>query len=258
MENNSEKYIVLSDKCPLICTPCYGNMLTNGYFMSMIKLIAYLNVAGVRYGVHSIGNESLVTRARNESVAYFLANKQFTHLFFIDADITFKFEDFAQVLFKCTEERGVVVGAYPKKGLPIQYAINFSDKDGKINLVDGVFKVNDGGCGFMCIHRSVFEKMMIKFPEMQYTPYGATDPNYKDGYNSGDYKDCSWAFFNVGFKQFGEGIKDKFYLSEDYFFCTKWREAGGDIWLFPFAKLDHTGSYTFEGNIENIMELDNE
>jgi hypothetical protein len=38
---------------------------------------------------HLRRGDSLVTRCRNDCVAVFLANPQFTHLFFVDADIGF-------------------------------------------------------------------------------------------------------------------------------------------------------------------------
>ena len=43
---------------------------------------------------------------------------------------------------------------------------------------------------------------------------------------------------------------DNRYLSEDYFFCRLWQQLGGKIWLEPSIKLNHIGSYTFEGNPE--------
>ena len=65
----------------LLATPCYGNMLTNGYFTSM-----YANDPDISISVYTLGNESLITRARNTCVAVFL-EEDYTHLLFVDADI---------------------------------------------------------------------------------------------------------------------------------------------------------------------------
>ena len=43
------------------------------------------------------------------------------------------------------------------------------------------------------------------------------------------------------------------YLSEDYFFCKKWKESGGDIWLDLQTNLNHTGSMEFHGCVGLII-----
>lgn len=39
------------------------------------------------------------------------------------------------------------------------------------------------------------------------------------------------------------------YLSEDYFFCQQWRNMGGEIWLCPWMKTMHIGTYAFQGDL---------
>jgi hypothetical protein len=43
------------------------------------------------------------------------------------------------------------------------------------------------------------------------------------------------------------------YLSEDYTFCRRWQQIGGKIWIDPKTKLTHIGSYTFNGNIGDLL-----
>ena len=43
------------------------------------------------------------------------------------------------------------------------------------------------------------------------------------------------------------------YLSEDYTFCRRWQEMGGDVWLDPRTALNHVGHYTFRGNIRKLF-----
>jgi hypothetical protein len=45
----------------------------------------------------------------------------------------------------------------------------------------------------------------------------------------------------------------KRYLSEDYAFCRRWQELGGEVWLDPIVKLDHIGHYTFNGNVSKMF-----
>jgi hypothetical protein len=46
------------------------------------------------------------------------------------------------------------------------------------------------------------------------------------------------------------------YLSEDYTFCRRWQEMGGDVWLDPRTALNHIGHYTFRGNIRKLLTGD--
>ena len=44
-------------------------------------------------------------------------------------------------------------------------------------------------------------------------------------------------------------------LSEDYFFCQELRKAGGHIWLCPWMRLTHTGTYVFGGSLADLAQI---
>ena len=96
-----------------VATPCYGGMLTEAYFRSMVRTLTFFNQHQIPIAFGTIANESLVTRARNVLVAYFLQSN-YSRLLFIDADIEFQVED---VLKLIAHNKEVCVGAYPKKGV---------------------------------------------------------------------------------------------------------------------------------------------
>ena len=123
--------------------------------------------------------ESLITRARNNCVATFMAHPEWTHLFWIDSDIGFSAEAFYRLLLA---DKDVVAGIYPLKrenwpaeGVPAGttqadfermytcYTVNTDAKDENGEIVlrvdeEGFMKVNDAPTGFMVIKRGVFEK----------------------------------------------------------------------------------------------------
>ena len=98
----------------LIGTPCYGGQLFSGYFQSMMETAVNLTKLGIEFEMLNIGNESLIPRARNGIVAKFLSNDEYTHLMFIDADITFPWVSIVKLLLADKDLSG---GCYPKKSI---------------------------------------------------------------------------------------------------------------------------------------------
>lgn len=234
----------------LIATPCYGDMVTSGYMLSILNTVCKNTNPDLQFSIYTLGNESLVTVARNRCVAYFLAG-DFTHLFFIDADIAFddhlirRFVEF---------DKDVVCGLYPRKGIlwerldeldkramvsmtskKIQtrlMSFNYRKDDSDYTTNNGFLKIHYSGTGFMCIKRGVFDRMRQVYPEQNYVSTHATH-----------YPEHFWLFFDTMLTE------DKIYLSEDYAFCKKWCAIGGEIWADTTANLTHTGSYRFTGDI---------
>lgn len=250
-----------------VATPCYGGMLMEPYFRSTIKLMTFFNQHKIPLAFGTIANESLVTRARNVLVAYFL-NSDYTHLMFIDSDIEFQVEDFLKLY---VADKDVAVGAYPKKGVAWQrikdgmrqaedgkqhsdkeiaalgsdYAINFkflNRENRQIAVEKGLIKLHDAGTGFMMIKREAILKMIKAYPDLKY--------NNDVQINNANLKDHFYALFDTMIDPV-----DKRYLSEDYTFCRRWQEMGGDIWLDPSISLNHYGHFCFQGNPSAIIQF---
>jgi hypothetical protein len=247
-----------------IATPCYGGQLTEAYFRSVIRLLTFCNQHQIPVAFGTIANESLVTRARNVLVAYFLQS-DFTRLMFIDADIEFQVEDVIKLI---AHDKDVAVGAYPKKGVNWQriresvkatndpytdqqiasfgsdYAINFKfvNREAKqIAIENGLIRLHDGATGFMMIKREVIDKMIKQYPELKYNNDLNTPPELNPHF---------YAFFDTMIDP-----KDKRYLSEDYTFSRRWQDMGGEIWLDPSISLNHYGSFNFQGNPQQIIQI---
>lgn len=249
-----------------IATPCYGGMLMEPYFRSTVKMMTFFNHHKIPLAFGTIANESLVTRARNVLLAYFLAS-DYTHLMFIDADIEFAVED---VLKLYAANKDVAVGAYPKKGVAWQrikesmqnsepgraisdreiaafgsdYAVNFKfvNRDAKtISVENGLVRLHDAGTGFMMIKREAILKLIKAYPDIKY--------NNDVQINNTELNDHFYALFDT---MIDPG--DRRYLSEDYTFCRRWQEIGGDIWLDPTISLNHYGHFCFQGNPQAIIQ----
>jgi len=229
-------------------TPCYGGMLTDQFFLSMFKTSQLFMQQGINFRVTTLRNESLITRARNILVAMFLES-DCSHLMFIDSDIEFQPEDILRAL---AYDKPIMAAAYPKKTIDldavrrgesgVQYAINFKFQDiesKKVRVDKGAVEVLDASTGFFLIKREVIEKMIAAHPELHYRNDSNVDPRLN--------KYC-YALFDTVIDS-----TDSRYLSEDYTFCRRWQDLKGEVWLDTNTKLNHVGSYTFEGDVSKII-----
>jgi len=219
-------------------TPCYGGMVTDQFFLSMFRTSQTFMQHGINFRITTLRNESLITRGRNILTAMFLES-DCSHLMFIDADIEFQADDLLRMM---AYDKPIMAAAYPKKALPIQYAINFkfiNQEKKQIRIENGAVEVLDASTGFFLVKREVVEKMMQAYPELHYR----NDSNIDEKFN----KYC-YSFFDTI-----HDPEDNRYLSEDYTFCRRWQKLGGEIWLDPNTKLNHVGTHSFEGDVTKII-----
>lgn len=238
----------------LIATPCYGKLMGEGFVHSLVASIDLLRSKGHQVKLYTLGNESLITRARNNMTAYFLSSS-FDRLMFIDADISWqpqalldliesdhdvcgipyptKFRDWEK-LMRFMEKKlkdGVSVKPSEVMNSSLRFTVNPTDQKDK--PVDGWQKVKALGTGFLMIKRNVLETMRDHYRE---------DLTYKNdikGYAKIDEKNC------VGLFETLIDPKTKRYLSEDYAFCQRWLDIGGSIYACLKYRLTHTGTADF-------------
>jgi len=165
---------------------------------------------------------------------------QYTHLLCLDADIEFEPEDIIKML---DYNKPVVGGIYPKKKINWDKITELVNQTNEITLTseaiqaitkepvlilldDPTNNINDDfietrytGTGILLVQRNVFEKMRTNFPN--------------DIYNT------------IYFRYFDTEIKDGIYLSEDYWFCDRWRQLGGKIYVYTKFKCRHWGTYAY-------------
>ena len=215
------------------CIPCYGGMVNEGFFISMLKFMAAAHRLGMNFTVDTMVNESLIPRGRNSLVAKFLAfEPKSTHLMFVDADLGFEPEEIIKLVLA---DKDVAGGLYPKKALPVQYVVNKIPNGETDPKNPNLVTVSNLGTGFMLIKREVIEKLIRKRPDLHYQDAIGLDPKYDP------YK---YQLFNGEIDPI-----TKEYLSEDYFFCKLVREELGlSIFADLSIKLDHCGYYKFSGD----------
>jgi hypothetical protein len=241
-----------------IATPCFGGQVSSIYAASLFKLQRALRtVPEIELVVHLRDGDALITRARADLVALFLDDATATHLLFADADIGFE-PDQVMRLLACGAD--VAGGAYPIKRVNwdkarkviesnrpntrsavLDYVLEVDDPE-RIAVVNGFARVRYAGTGFLMIRRRVLERMCRHYAALQFRrEHSAGDPLAASPHR--------FALFECMIDR-ATGI----YLSEDFSFCKRWTDMGGEIWADLTSRLDHVGPAIFHGDVATQFE----
>jgi len=248
-----------------VATPMYGGMAHGLYIKSSLDLQNVMSRYGIETKFSFLFNESLITRARNYLVDEFLRT-DFTHMLFIDSDINYNAKDVVALM---ALDKDVIGGPYPKKSINWKNVADTARKHPDLppkeleklvgeyvfNVVKGTkqfsvtepLEVMEIGTGYMMIKRQVFEKMKESYPMIHYKP----DHVGQDNFDGSRY---IHAFFDtvIDYKDSITGGGSDRYLSEDYMFCQMWRKIEGQIFLCPWMRTQHVGTYAFTGDMPAV------
>ena len=267
----------LRKKRIMVCTPMYGGMCHGMYAKSCIDLATLCANYGVECRFFYIFNESLITRARNYLVDEFLRTEGFTHLMFIDSDIHFDPRDVLSLAALCDDDKPIIGGPYGKKCIAWEKIVQavdsgIADKDPEelskfvgdfvFNPVQGTqeLKINEPvnvleiGTGFMMVQRPVFDKWREAYPQFHYKPDHNRSEQFKGDRYIHAYFDT--VIDNEQYMPMGSSNKSDRYLSEDYAFCQLARHIDIPIYLCPWMKLGHIGTYVFDGSMADLGRID--
>jgi hypothetical protein len=236
-----------------IATPCFGGQVSSLYATSIFKLQRALrSTPEVELVIHMREGDALITRARADLVALFLDDPAATHLLFIDADIGFEPD---QVMRLVASGGDMVGGAYPIKRVNwdkarkvieeqrpntrsavLDYVLEVEDPE-RIAVVSGFARVRYAGTGFLMIRRQALERMCRHYASLQFRREHSIADSLAASANR-------FALFECMIEPL-TGI----YLSEDFSFCKRWTDMGGEIWADLESRLNHVGPTTFYGDV---------
>ena len=233
-----------------IATPCYGGLVTQLYMLSVVRLMREGPGLGFDVGLSLLGGDALVSRARAALVADFMDSPEATHLLFVDADISF---EPAQVKRLLDADKDFAAAFYPMKlvdwaRLPQRVVDGETLQTAGLSYVgtlcQGAELKQDGrvatavyaGGGFQLVRRAVLERMFAAYPETRFAATHAYPP-----------PPSSSPHLHALFESMIDPANGA-YVSEDYAFCQRWRDLGGEIWLDLESRLTHTGPQNFVGD----------
>lgn len=237
----------------LIGGPCYDAIVRCTTHASDMKLHNLLTQHGINHGFSDLYNESYCARGRNVMAATCLKDG-YTHFFSRDADIEYNPQDILRMIAMNLNMVGMV---YPKKGInwtrcflyaqehqarlqnlkpeelaeeleahSLDYVLVKDDKQHECNGAKSVKYIGDGA---LLIKREAFQRMI--------------DAGISPKMKAQQFPDLEGFYFG----HFTESIVAGEELSCDYSCEHRWRLAGGTVWAYPRAKVNHLGSYNFKG-----------
>jgi hypothetical protein len=236
----------------VVATPCFGGQLSSIYVKSIFRLQGALRTkSNVEMKVLLRDGDALITRARANLMTQFLDDASTTHFLFIDADIGFEPEQVFR-LIECGAD--MVAGVYPIKRVnwekarrlienkraniapaALDYVLELENPD-HVAVVNGFTRIRYAGTGFLMIRRHVFEKMCVAYPSLQF-------------FREHSHDDLAGSRNRFALFECMIDPADGTYLSEDFAFCKRWTDMGGEIWADLTSKLDHVGPMLFHGDL---------
>jgi len=190
----------------LIGTPAYAGQVHVDYLAALLEY----RRQGLPFTLLTVGNESLLTRARNTIISAFHARGEFSHLLFLDAEVYLPHEGLARML-ECHKD---VIGApVALKGLGADGGRLFNvgraqNEDGPLIVVDRV------GAAALLLSRAAADALVAEAKRAQRV--------YEDGGN-----------VSIQYDVFRVGVVDGDYLSEDSWICHELRRLGFLIHVDP-------------------------
>ncbi len=199
------------------------------YLSSMERMLPALEQAGWEHGTSFKIGSPYIAHARAELLRQALDWKADV-IVFLDHDLEWSPEDMLKLL---STEGDVVAGTYRYKKPEIEYmGVLWPTHDGiPVPRADGCIRADRVPAGFLKITTNCVDKFIRAYPELTYGPAYAP-----------------------GIDLFHYGARNGILWGEDYSFCNRWNECGGEVWLVPDLNLTHhSKDEAFPGNYHRFL-----
>jgi len=234
--------------------------------MSVGAVVSDLARQKIRHTMSYFSSADIVY-SRNRLAARFMADKNYSHMLFVDGDMGFAVKELKAML---EMNAPFVACDYPMREMDVEAFRKAVEADAELPAdqrsttaqllsrqssftfrrhgfdgkpwpfaVNGPFvSVPAVGLGLALIRREVFETMIEKGCVDPITP---EPPNYPER--------SSFGYFDRVRDVSGK------WMSEDISFCRRWIEdCGGRIWVRQDAPMTHIGAFRFEGRLQDYLE----
>jgi hypothetical protein len=232
-----------------ISTPAYGEIFYTPYIESVVRLVRVLEQRKWSSHFTTLSYADIV-ESRNYLLTRWYDKTNATHLLFVDADMGF---DAQLVLDMIALDQPVVGVVSPKRQIDLEKLARLSvDKVPIANALAGAhtfilqrkpgarsmnrrgfIEVNACGAGIMLIRRDCIATMLDASPELSDVESVKTSPLAKN--------------LSRMIRAFDPLFVDGGRMSEDFSFCHRWRQCGGQVWANTVHEITHIGLHRFKG-----------
>jgi len=183
---------------------------------------------------------TLLPMARSQLVALAMELDDWTHIIMSDSDMGFNVNDLCQLVLA---DKDVIGAVAPVKSYPV--ATNASTGSGILKTEGDLNQCNYVGSGLLCIKRETIEVLYDKYEDSLsfYTVDG----------HRGDQSRYKVIDLFATITNGGHETDPDLYLTEDYAFCKRVRDAGLEVWQHTKVNPSHTGQHTFSFKEEANM-----
>lgn len=236
-----------------IATPAYGEVFYAPYVRSLYRLTQVFAQRKWRSSLSYVSYADIV-ESRNYLLTQWFDKSDASHLLFLDADMGFAPELITDMMNFGTPVVGVV---YPKRQIDLDRLTKLAASGDspvlalarshefivrnprKTTYRNGFIEVDGCGTGIMLIKRDCVEELLRKFPQLSDTAAKKLSPLAKD--------------LDRLIRAFDPVTVDGARLSEDYSFCHRWRQCGGEVWASIAHEITHIGLHSFKGRYQDAQ-----
>lgn len=215
----------------VIAIPAYVGTIHLGTMRSVVHDLMALMQRGDTVQVEDECGNTDITDARALMVGKFLSGPG-TDLVFVDSDVCWE----PGALLKLVDYPvDFVSGVYPKRCDPLTFALRYLEDKPELwaDPKTGLIEVAGVSAGFMRCSRKMLEQMARDYAGLFYQ---RDDKKF-------------WGLFDP--YRLDDGKRK---LSEDYSFCQRWKDIGGQVWIDPEIKMGHIGNKTFMGSLGHYLK----
>jgi hypothetical protein len=226
----------MSDIKLFIATPSHDSNVHAAYNFSIVHLFGR---APCKFVVPTAIYDGDLVRVRSRYVADFLESDA-THLLFADSDMEFS-PFLVDGLIKAGKD--FVAAPYRKKRADMSWPFRLIE--GAPTAIDQdthTVRIKETGLGLALMTRSMLETMVGHYRQTL---------EFTDGETGVASREIV-ALFNLILAE--RGPQGRPLLSEDYSFCKRWSDIGGEVFLYlgPGAPAAHHGSFRFAANLTDL------
>ena len=202
---------------------------------SMLQLYRYLDARHIDFTDGTVPGDALVSRSRSIVASAFLRSDADV-LVTIDTDIVFRPEDVVTMAEKAGRY-GMIGAVYMTRNIATQPALMLPESPVTFGPGREPVEAPYISTGFTATHRRVFERLAKDLPLCH------------RGWNDRGIDTSFYPFYlPMVVPNDSEG---HWYLSEDWAFCERAKQAGFSCWIDPSIRLGHIGSYQY--HLEDLV-----